>query len=258
MVLGAKDQESKEMNGAMSEVLERSVGSSEGPRTLLDETIEALIHWTEKAFGGDEIVRAKEDFFARIGKVFPDDIHYMPFMTFFLDYLLFERPASPEFLDSLRVHFPEVATLELTPFYLAMKGRPWPSASLKAPPVLELRGFRHSIYEVVSVEKTHATFKDLLTNEKIEVHARAGESFGWIARKDCFQTHLYEWGDKLHLSEGIIGHPPAVRRIILKRIKVFKKDGRRSPGDFLLRLAFAKLKHLRLKTMNIAKVYSEI
>lgn len=258
MVLGTENKEEQEMNSGLDYSREPESLALDGQRTMLDETIEAIIHWTEQAFGNEEIIRAKEDFFVRIGKVFSDDPHYMSFMTFFLDHLIFERPAGVAFQSSLRVHFPDAASLELTPFYLAIRAKPWPSMSLKPPMVKELRGFCHSIYQVLAVTKFQATFQDLLTSEKLEVHARPGESLTWIARKECFQTHLYQWGDKLHLSEGVICHPAAVRRTILKRIKLFKKGGKRSPGDFLLALAYAKLKHLRLKTTNPTKIYSEV
>ena len=227
-------------------------------RGALEGVIEALIQWTQESLGHEEILRAREEFVARVGKVFSDDPHYLPYMSFFLDYLLFERPAPRSAWNSLSAVFPDATPPELTPYVVASRGKPWPTPATKAPPVLDLEGCRHSVYEVLQATRDHAVFKDLMTDEKVEVFSRVGESFVWMAKKDYLQCHLYQWGGKHYVGEGVLGHLGVVRRAIRKRLKVHKKEMKRSDLDFLLNLVFAKLKHMRLKTTNPVKIYTEV
>lgn len=248
MVLGSENQ--KDQIDA--------IRTGHGNRSSLDGVIENLIQWAQQSLGDEEILRAREEFLARVGKVFSDEPHFLPFMSFFLDYLLFERPASRAIWESLQGHFPDASPTDVTLFTVAARSKPWPSPATKAPPVLELEGCRHSIFEVLQVTRDHAVFKDLMNDEKVEVFSRGGESFVWMAKKDYLQCHLYQWGGKHYIGDGVLGHLGVVRRAIRKRLKVHKKEQKRSNLDFLLNLVFAKLKHLRLKTTNPVKIYSEV
>src|SRR4051812_1919674 len=71
-----------------------SAPATSGRDVDVDDVIEEFILWAQTAFGNDEIVTAREEFFKRSGKVFSDDSHFASHMSYFLDFFLFERPLS--------------------------------------------------------------------------------------------------------------------------------------------------------------------
>lgn len=210
------------------------------PLTGIDHFLDHMLRWAEKKFGNEEFVLAKEEFFWKMGKVFPEDVFYEQRMTYFLDYFLLQRPLSQRDGNFLK------STLER---YLNDPEQLLTEESLS--------GFYHSVFMVQKNNLQSIVVKDLCTQDQIVVSARQNESFKAIQRKEIFQGFLYRADEKVYLSRGVIFHPAKCGRILRKNLK--KKV---ASADFdslkeVCALARLQLKFLRHKNIDAKRIYSE-
>jgi hypothetical protein len=210
------------------------------PLTGIDNFLDHMLQWAQSKYGNDEFVMAKEEFFWKMGKVFPEDAFYEQRMTYFLDYFLLQRPLSKHDDSGVK------STLES---YLNDPDQILSDESFS--------GFYHSVFLVQKNNLDTIVVKDLCTQDQITVTARQNESFKAIQRKEIFQGFLYRAEDKVYLSRGVIFHPSKCGRILRKNLKkkVASLDFDRLKE--VCALARLQLKYLRHKNIDAKRIYSE-
>jgi hypothetical protein len=204
----------------------------------VDEAIELMIDWSLQAFGQEQIVKAKEDFFILMGKVFSDDLHYHPRMSYFADFFLFQR----------LLEWPASQFHGLTPFQAFLRHGDKAEA--------EIVNFRHSIYEVLKVDPHRLVVADLLVKQKYQVLCREREKFHGIAKKSIFQGFVYMSEEKNFLSRGLVFHPEECGKAIKKYVKA-AKSAYMDEISMLAHLAKTQLRHVRHPRMKVEAIYTQ-
>lgn len=216
-------------------VIDGSVGGEW--RSPLDQQREDIITWVVNLLGVEEVVRAKEEFFAQTGMIFHDDESYHRRMSYFIDYFLFIRP-----LTHLDPENPP------TPFALYRDKHPETS----------IHSYTHSLFKVLKIQSTGLVLKDLCSDDKIRIQKQSDELFDGIAKSDVFQGFVFHMDDTPVLSHGLIFHPTRSHRLLVKALKEAKKQGRFDRLTYLAQCARLQLKHARLRHVDPRVVYAEV
>lgn len=199
----------------------------------IDQALDAMLTWVNEEYGNDLVVKAKDDFYWRNGKVFHEDDFYPSRMTYFVDQFLFlykpERDSgSPLTLyDMFRAENPQCA----------------------------ISSVRHSIFRVRSIGENKLKIFDLLSDKQLVVKKRQNETFFGIKRKQVFQGYVYSCGDELYLSLGLVFHPPACTKQILRYLADVKTAGRYDSAAVLARFARLQVRHKRHRHVDPTVIY---
>jgi hypothetical protein len=216
-------------------VIDGSVGGEW--RSPLDQQREDIINWVVNLLGVEEVVRAKEEFFAQTGMIFHDDESYHRRMSYFIDYFLFIRP-----LVHLDPDNPP------TPFALYRDKHPQTT----------IQSYTHSLFKVLKIQSTGLVLKDLCSDDKIRIQKQSDELFDGIAKSDVFQGFVFHMDEAPVLSHGLIFHPARSHRLLVKALKETKKQGLFDRLTFLAQGARLQLKHARLRHVDPRVVYAEL
>jgi hypothetical protein len=211
--------------------------------------IDRLIDWTSRQLPSEEVVKAREEYFWKTGKVFIDDPFYEERISYFLDGFVLDRPVSAD--ATIPYHFrmkaPVVAASEI-----AAENSDVNLAALPFPSLLRAV---HTIFEVRRADRTRILGIDMLNAKKLTVAAGPHESFEGIVPKQIVQTHLVEVGDVMQMSRGIIFHPREVVASIRKFVKVSLKADPANANRILSELGKTHLRHLRHRNVAAQKIY---
>ncbi len=205
-------------------------------RSPLDQLREDIINWVVGLLGVEEVVRAKEEFFAQTGMIFHDDESYHRRMSYFIDFFLFTRALAH--LDPVNPP---------TPFALYRDKHP----------DCPIRSFTHSLFKVNKVTAIGLVLKDLCSDDKIRIQKQSDELFDGITKHDVFQGYVFHMDDAPVLSHGLIFHPARSHRLLVKALKEAKKTGTFERQTYLARCARLQLKHARLRHVDPRLVYAD-
>lgn len=200
----------------------------------VDRSLEQMLHWAADEFGDELVVKAKNDFYWKNGKVFPDDEFYPSRMTYFVDQFLFQFAQT--FADDDR-------RLSL---YELFKEEHEPTA---------IKGVRHSIYKVKSFADDKLRLVDLLSHKQLTVKKRANETFFGIKKRLIMQGYIYYCGDDAFLSQGLVVHPQVCTKQILRYIADVQDAGRYDSAAVLSRFARLQLRHKRHRHVDPTVIY---
>ena len=241
-----------------------------------DQEIEQVVAFITKELGLSVLIKAKEEFYWKFGKIFSDDPSYHIWMSYFLDYFIFEHK-----LQSTNNNFHG-----RTPF-LAFK--------ILNQPKSYLFNFNHSIFKVKSANNSQIYLKDLFSPIGYLANARADDTFEGIKKSDCIQGFIYQYCDltpldklpinnqlspcsadmilekqskidkiarnansiaNIVLSRGVIFHHSSIEPIIKQISKRFiNKTIDQSIGQILEKVASCQLKLSRLPNCNSKELY---
>ncbi len=202
-----------------------------------DHALEAVVADAEAAFGKEAFVSAKEEFYQRFGKVFPEDPFYDTRMSYFLDYFVLLRVIPGEMK---------------TPF---LKFAPT-NKSIPDDLRTMMECFRHSVFEVDSLSQDHQmTVRDLRTGNSWKVIPKPGESLRGFSKGSVFQGCLFPDGDGAYLSNGLVIHPSQVLGEIKKFLKNSTNAGDFDEQEVLARLAFVQLRAVRHSRAGAKRIY---
>lgn len=202
----------------------------------IDMEIDELLSFCLSEYGEADLVKAKEEFFDRTGKVFPHEDSFHPRMSYFTDFYLFHRP------------LPEVDHQSAFERFL--------NTAPKKPKTLT--GVRHSLYRVWKCNPTKLVLKDLFDLSKWTVEKRIDECFLGIHKNDLIQGHLYLSGALSYLSRGVIFHDPSLTRALKKWLKPIRKQGDPLSFDHLAPLASMQLKAARHQKIQPIEIYRNL
>lgn len=199
----------------------------------VDKALDGMLYWVNQEYGEQLIVKAKDDFYWRNGKVFHEDDFYPSRMTYFVDQFLFHYIPERE----------SGSTLTLFDLYR------------EEHPLSAIKSVRHSIFRVRSLGKEKLKIIDLLSNKQLVVKRRQNETFFGIKRKQILQGHVYSCGDEMFLSLGLVFHPSACTKQILRYIADVQSAGRYDPAAVLARFARLQLRHKRHAHVDPTVIY---
>ncbi len=210
----------------------------------IDAAIEKLTHWAEREFGNEELIAAREEFFAKFGKVFYDDSFFGSRMSYFINYYLFERSIAKE----------SVKNISPVRYYLDLNPERTDAASIQV--IHELSLCIHGIFQVLKVKNNQdAIFLNLLTQDKIPMRLPKNYRLFGLKKNQILQGFVFRTQTGYHPAAGIAYHPDGVFPILKKAIKASNKSADADHLEFLGRTASTQLKATRLKHVDPKTIY---
>jgi hypothetical protein len=202
----------------------------------LDQVLEAY----SKGEYYEEVKRAKDEFFSRVGQVAEGSENFESQMKAFLDWYLFDRPLSKS----------EVCPVKMFIFDF-INNLPENDRSI----FQDLAKSTHSLFELLKVKGSDVYVKDLFNSENYIVEdsdVNAGFSKG-----DIFEGRLIQFKDKLVFGSSFVFHPKECRSFIIKEIKKIRTLDPRNHLRLMHRLAMMKMKCEQYSHIDVKNIYSE-
>jgi hypothetical protein len=219
------------------------------PRYPVDDMVEVATLWASELLGQDEVVAAREEFFAQTGKVFHDDAFYDARISYFIEHFLFERPISGA---------GRTASLTgMIPYQLFVRRAVdiSPIDEKTKVVIASLAQARHSLFQVEKVRASSLVVKDLLIPQKILITAKADETYRAFDSGTIFQGFVFRLPETCHLGSGLIIHPYRAKAMIRRHIKLSRKSGSTAERPLLCKLATLQLRHLRHRHVDAKTIY---
>ena len=202
-----------------------------------------IAYFTAPAYRQD-IELAKKDFF---GYLLPSDEDPHQFdikMSQFLDWYLFdyhlkqtgltsveEVMESKEIQESLKIDENELSLLE------------------------NLFHHRHSLFELIKVNKNSVIIKDLITNKKAQVDRASKVSY--LKKNECFEARIVLIDKIYRIFKGICVHPMEAKRFILGQISKVRKSGEYEQKEVFRKLARMYFKLHQFPHIKIEYIYTD-
>lgn len=206
----------------------------------LDSFFEQILAWVNTKFGKQQFINAKDEFYWKNGKIFPEDQFYHDRMAYFTDYFLFHR-----LLETSSSQY-----LNLTPFQAFL------ASTQKEKEDMPIQDFLHSIFLVLKVKQKYLLIKDLFTGKKYPIVLSDFQNIAGILKKDMFQGYVYFCDSQYMLSRGLIFHPYQVHKIIKKHIKQIRKYEEYDSTMTLSKYARLQLRHKRHQHVDPKYIYT--
>lgn len=209
----------------------------------IDDAIESLTQWAERVLGQDELIAARDEFFALFGKVFHDDPFFGARMSYFHNFFLFDRALRRE----------DARAASPIRFYLDTNPERRDAAAIQA--VHELSLCMHGIFMVKKLKGDQGTFINLLTGDLVPVRLpRSYRLFG-LGKNQIIQGFLFRTLHGYHPAAGMIFHPEGSQKAIKKFIKSLPKDSDSDTLPLLGKFASTQLKSVRMKHVDAKTIY---
>lgn len=209
----------------------------------IDDAIERLTLWAEEEFGNDELVVAREEFFAKFGKVFHDDAFFGSRMSYFLNFYLFERPIKSS------------GSRAISPVRFYLDTNPERTTAVAIQAIHELSLCMHGVFQVLKVKDEEGIFLNLLNNEKIPMKLPKTYRLFGLKKNQVLQGFIFRTNTGYHPAAGIAYHPDGTLRLIKKLIKMTPKTPEPDHLAILGRLAATQLKATRMKHVDPKTIY---
>lgn len=220
---------------------------AENPPASIDECLEIVVAWLESIAGKTYFMAPLDEFHAQFGKVNHEDDFYQARMNYFLEYCILERPMT----GNLSGRSPLSVFMERNAQITSGDNS---AASLWR----TFCGFRHGVFQVVKSGENQIIIVDLLTERKLKVKSKAGETLKYFPRKSIFQGFIFGNGDQYVLGQGMIIHPEMASGQIMKFFKNHKKFPRFSAGEMAKMMALTNMRYLRMQHVNPHVIYGQI
>ncbi|MCB9072965.1 MAG: hypothetical protein H6623_05020 [Bdellovibrionaceae bacterium] len=167
-----------------------------------EKCIEKLTEYFSGPKYKSEVVKAKENFFNDIGLNETDTGDFERNLNLFFDWYLFTRPLKGTLLT------PAKLALNLDNFSITNEERPFFEAMSET---------HFGLFDYIKTKGSDHYVKDLLENKKITI--KSSSVVLAITKGSIFSAHIIVDGKNNYLSNGIVCHPPEVRKFILEQIK---------------------------------------
>jgi hypothetical protein len=208
----------------------------------LGQLHERLLSWATTAPRDQDLLRAKQEHFARHGEPHEEDRSYEIRVNTMLDHYLYDwRPS-------------EGAGTTLQRFV---------DAEGPALPAEELAGFRalagnvHGLFEVRKIREGSVRVRDVFTGTEHEVTER--RHVVGLQKDDLIEARLLPFEGSLLFSGAFLYHPREARKLVLSEVKRIRKatpkGGRIDVEGFLARLSRMALKMERYRNVRLESIY---
>lgn len=186
----------------------------------------------------DALLRAKEAFFQKTGKISEKDQNFTIRMNAFLHWFAFNWKLAPIQVTPYEVFLENLRGRKNTPQFEALR---------------QQRDHIHSLFKFVKFNKKGSSvIKDLYSGTKYEVPDQ-NALFG-VDKGTFFETRLYQVDGVWTFASYYIFHPLEARRGITKKVKSIKKS--REPFlPFLMKLQSYNYKWNKYRSIDIKSIY---
>ena len=196
-----------------------------------------MTYFTEGSYE-KEVESAKAEYFDRTGKVFESDALYESRMTAFLEWYVLDRK-----LDGLGV--PPIR------LYILLFGK-----KISKDELAVLKGLQdsfHGTFTVMGGKKSQVRIKDIFTGNAYNIIER--RSHVALGEGEIVDARLIGIDGTHYFNDSITAHPPEAKPFIQNELKRRKKLKEANLSEFLMDLAFMRLKRERYKHVEIGEIY---
>jgi hypothetical protein len=201
-------------------------------RVELESALDRLIEAFGAGTWADEVVRAKDEYSARTGRVFEDDELFEARTAAFLEWYAVERP---------------------------LVGQGAPPAALRRAEAPEDAGAlsawlasHRSLYSIEDQGDEHVLLYDLIGGGLFEVDER--RRLHGVADGDLVEARLVGWEGKVRFGRTFLYHPAGAREAIIGHARRVKDAGG-SRADIVDFVASLRVRALRYKHVAAERVY---
>lgn len=187
----------------------------------------------------DDLLLAQQEFFGNAGTLDNSKPNYSLRMSQFYDWYFLTR---------------KLQGYQQTPLEVVQMQRRsrLDEVDLSALEVLKLH--KHSLYEFLKIKNNIMIVKNILTNEKIQIHV---DNFVFsFDEKELFEARVVEIEGQLRFLKGFCFHPESAQKYILEQIKTFQKNPDLNFEEFLLRLNKMRYKYEQYKHVRPEMIYT--
>ena len=184
------------------------------------------------------MAKARDFYFRRTGDVQTDDRDYELRISLFLDWFAFSWKDGDIPTPAERVF------------------------ATAGPEILQMARQRHSLFEFLGEKKGVLRLKDLVANEKLDVHPPASALY--LTKEELFEARLLETADGHHLAGPVCLHPGGARKAVTRAAKRVRKEAKkdlaaraRGAEDLLLELRELRVRSRQFSHIEPARIYSE-
>ena len=202
--------------------------------------LDNLARFTHEKFG-EEMARARDDYFRRLGIVHESDELYEEAMKAYLDWFLFDRHVEGEGPTPIRLFIEQVV----------------PALPPEEAEVYRGFGFsgRKSLFQIKKVLRDAIKCRDLFSRDKKTILEDTTTGF---FKSEIFEARIFPFQGAWRLGEMLRFHPPRANRVIAKAAKGITDSSDQAARDLMLRLAECKMKHFRFPRVDCLQFYAEI
>ena len=205
---------------------------------MYQRQLEALITFASADPYKEELLKAKQGYFARTGDIFEDDRSFEMRIASFLDYYVFDWP---------------VSSVGRTPAQLYLdKG----TLDEKDRAIVQgLTRTRHSLWEVRKIAPELVRLRDCFTGKDEDVFERRQPA--GLKKGDLIEARLIPVDGRHLFSPAFCFHPDDAKKAILKEIKRLKKmEPEFSRREFIWSISGMRLKYDRYRNVSVKDIYA--
>lgn len=201
-------------------------------RVELESALDRLIEAFGAGAWADEVVRAKDEYSARTGRVFEDDELFEARTAAFLEWYAVERPLAGQGVPPAALRSVEV---------------PGDAAALAA-----WLASHRSLYSIEDQGEDHVLLYDLIGGGLFEVDER--RRLHGVTDGDLVEARLVGWEGKVRFGRTFLYHPAGAREAIIGHARRVKDAGG-SRADIVDFVASLRVRALRYKHVAAERVY---
>jgi hypothetical protein len=188
----------------------------------------------------EEVRRAKEEFFSRVGQVAEGSENFETQMKAFLDWFLFDRNLEKS----------EICPIKLFVFDHANNFPPEEREIFR-----DLAKSVHSLFELLKVKESDIYIKDLFSSEKYIVED--SEIYSGFNKGDIFEGRLIKFRDRMVFGPSFVFHPKECQAFISKEIKKVRNLDPKHQLKLIHRFAMMKMKCEQYSHIDVKNIYTE-
>jgi len=206
---------------------------------VYQQQFDALIAFASADRFKEELLKAKDEYFAATGEIFEDDRSFETRMASFLDYFVFDRV------------LPQVGKTPAQAFLEESLGAGEQELSIRR----GLLQTRHSLWEVRKLAPELVRLRDLFTSKDTDVYERRQPA--GLKKGDLIEARLVPVEGRWVFSPAFCFHPVEAKKPIAREIK---RLGKESPGfkprDVIWAAAKMRLKWERYRNIAVTDIYA--
>ena len=203
-----------------------------------------LIEFATTGPNANELAMARGEYAALTGDLFESDQDFESRIASFLEWYTLDRQVSHAMnATPARLYIDHVRSGLTTPELAVLR---------------PLTRTRLTLLDVKRVKPEVLVVKDLLVNEKLELH-REGVFLAGVESGDVLEGRVFPEGNRLNLSDNVFVFPRTVRKSILKFTKTFKRaTGDRTSVGMVQRCSYLRNRAMRYGHVDVRQIFREL
>lgn len=217
----------------------------------LDALLESFVDKALNELGINCIISAQDLFFQKTGKAFTDDVFFDTRINYFFDCFLYcsVEQYNPDLVAQI---YPSRNIFE----YMSLRQFDMSKNQTNAENQEHRPTIRptHSIFKILKIDSKSLYVRDTLSKATFQVQCKDNQSFIGISKSSYLQGFIFPCTEGNIINSGYFAHPNTCSNIIKQAIQKIRKN-QIAKATMLEKLAFAQIKHFRLKHVCARKIY---